>query len=216
MRRKVHILIIGRPGLMRDGICALLNSERGMKVAGLAASASHAMSTTTALTPDLALVDLSVDSRSGVEIVPGVRQRWPDIPIVVMSFRQEYDPNTLVISEHPRVHVLETHTRAELMSIIRNAFPEGRRRPHTERRNTPSKAPPQAGPAAPAAPVLTEREVQVMKLIAAGYRTREIALRLFVSSKTVEKHRGNLMRKLGLRSATAVTAYAIARGYWAP
>ena len=52
-----------------------------------------------------------------------------------------------------------------------------------------------------------------MKLIAAGYRTREIAEQLSLSHKTIEKHRSNLMRKLGLRSATAVAAYAIANGY---
>ena len=60
---------------------------------------------------------------------------------------------------------------------------------------------------------LSEREREVMKLIAQGLRTREIATRLSVSYKTVEKHRSNLMRKLGLRSATAVAAYAIANGY---
>ena len=60
---------------------------------------------------------------------------------------------------------------------------------------------------------LSDREREVMKLIAQGLRTREIATRLSVNYKTVEKHRGNLMRKLGLRSAAAVAAYAIANGY---
>ena len=60
---------------------------------------------------------------------------------------------------------------------------------------------------------LSDREREVMKLIAAGYRTREIAEQLSLSHKTIEKHRSNLMRKLGLRSATAVAAYAIANGY---
>lgn len=60
---------------------------------------------------------------------------------------------------------------------------------------------------------LTEREKEVTRLIAAGYRTREIADQLSLSSKTVEKHRTSIMRKLGLRSAAAVAAYAIAHGH---
>jgi DNA-binding NarL/FixJ family response regulator len=61
--------------------------------------------------------------------------------------------------------------------------------------------------------VLSEREREVMRLIAEGYRTREMAKQLSLSHKTIEKHRSNVMRKLGLRSATAVTAYAITHGY---
>jgi len=64
-----------------------------------------------------------------------------------------------------------------------------------------------------AASQLTQREREVIKLIGAGQRTREIALQLSLSHKTVEKHRTNLMRKLGLKTATAVAAYAIANGY---
>ena len=64
--------------------------------------------------------------------------------------------------------------------------------------------------------VLSQREREVIKLIAEGYRTREIATFLSLSHKTVEKHRSNLMRKLNLRSAAAVTAYAIANGFVRP
>ena len=64
--------------------------------------------------------------------------------------------------------------------------------------------------------VLSQREREVIKLIAEGYRTREIATYLSLSHKTVEKHRSNLMRKLSLRSAAAVTAYAIANGFVRP
>ena len=66
--------------------------------------------------------------------------------------------------------------------------------------------------ARPPAKELTERELQVMRLIAAGRRTREIARILSLSHKTIEKHRTSLMRKLGLRNATAVAAYAIMTG----
>jgi two-component system, NarL family, response regulator NreC len=60
---------------------------------------------------------------------------------------------------------------------------------------------------------LTEREKEITRLIAAGYRTREIAVRLSLSGKTIEKHRSSIMRKLGVRSAAAVAAYAIAHGH---
>jgi len=71
---------------------------------------------------------------------------------------------------------------------------------------------PVGNPDVSAVGVLTEREKEVTRLIAAGYRTREIAHQLSLSDKTIEKHRANIMRKLGLRSAAAVAAYAIAHG----
>ncbi len=213
MSRKFHVIVIGPPGLMRDGLCALLSTEHGMKIAGLARSALEAMSHATSSIPDLALIEASIGSGTGAEAVPALRQRWPGIPVVLVSFRQEYDPNSLALLEHPQVHALTTHTRLELISLIRTSL-HGLAAPNRQRERSPRE---QGGtPVVIDREVLTDREIQVMKLIAAGYRTREMAVRLSVSHKTIEKHRGNLLRKLGLRSATAVTAYAIAHGFWQP
>ena len=212
MLRRLQILVVGPPGLMRDGLCALLSAEHGMTIAGLARSAFDAMARSTTSIPDLALIDASIDSSTSAETVPVLRRRWPGIPVVLVSFRREYDPNSLVLLEHPQVHMLKTHSHSELISLIRTALhglPAPNRRGEIDVRQ-------QAGPAVIGRESLTEREIQVMKLIAAGYRTREMALRLSLSHKTIEKHRGNVLRKLGLRSAAAVTAYAIAHGYWQP
>jgi DNA-binding NarL/FixJ family response regulator len=106
--------------------------------------------------------------------------------------------------------VLKSDSRAELFAAIASIM-AGKSfiSPSLRQRASSRQRPP---PAAAKAPQLTERELQVVRLIAAGRRTREIARLLSLSHKTIEKHRTSLMRKLGLRNATAVAAYAIMTG----
>jgi DNA-binding NarL/FixJ family response regulator len=117
-------------------------------------------------------------------------------------------------------YILSSSSPTELLSAIRSVAMGDRYlaaaasgRPDGQPAGVASTAPVAENPAARGPATLSEREREVMRLIAEGYRTREMAEQLSLSHKTVEKHRSNLMRKLGLRSATAVAAYAITHGY---
>jgi DNA-binding NarL/FixJ family response regulator len=163
MCRKLQVLLVDEEGLLRDGLCVMINLEEGFAVAGvIPAAAIHTVSTPT--DPDLSVVDFGAPAPGGLETVAAARSRWPNVPILVLTFQRD---------------------DAAIESAVRQAESDG----------------------------LSDREREVMRLIAQGFRTREIAEKLSVSHKTVEKHRTNLMRKLGLRTAAAVAAYAITNGY---
>jgi two-component system, NarL family, response regulator NreC len=215
MGHHTRILVIDDEGLMRDGLCALLCAEDGFELVGAINNSVEAIRVASVNTPDVAIMDFSVVTRNGPEAVAAVRKRWPTAHIITLTFRK--DDRLVDAALHTGIegYVLKTDSRASLMSAIRSVS-EGKRYITPSivgrvvngfvRNHDPQQK--RTGP-----DTLTDRERDVMKRIAAGYRTREIAQQLSLSHKTIEKHRSNLMRKLGLRSATAVAAYAIAHGY---
>jgi DNA-binding NarL/FixJ family response regulator len=202
---------------MRDGLCALLAAEEDFEVVGAIVVTPDAVRAPSTPAPDIAVIDFSLASRAGLETVAAVRKRWLSVHIVLLTARKDDQLIDAALHEGIEGFVLKTDGRAELMSAIRtisqgkryltpsianqvvSGYIENHHGPSSQRRNGPE--------------ILTEREREVMRLIASGFRTREIAEQLSLSHKTIEKHRSNLMRKLGLRSATAVAAYAIAHGY---
>jgi DNA-binding NarL/FixJ family response regulator len=129
------------------------------------------------------------------------------VHILMLTSAREAPPGDTVLQAGISGYVCKTSSQGELLSAIRSVS-VGRRY------LGPSTLDGQKLPPARRSPnSLSDREREVMRLIAEGYRTREMAKQLSLSHKTIEKHRSNLMRKLGLRSATAVAAYAITHGY---
>jgi DNA-binding NarL/FixJ family response regulator len=150
----------------------------------------------------------------GRETISHIKRRWPRVGVLVLvpAGREHIE---LALRAGADGYVLLDEECAELFNAVqRIASGRGYLSPATLDRmvtsyrvNTES-----AGPRTPAPGVLTDREREVIAMIAKGYRTREMAQLLSLSHKTVEKHRANLMRKLGLRSAAAAAAYAITHG----
>lgn len=188
MRDKLRILIIGEHGLLRDGLCALLNTADS-KVVG----AVHTIEAIDELTPppepDVAVVDLGPPDEHWRAAVAALKNRWSAVRVIVLT---EDDLAAPARPSGSDTVVSKSIRGLQLMEVIRKGS--------QDRRPVGSDG-------------LSDREREVMKQIARGFRTREIAVNLSLSRKTIEKYRGNLMRKLGLRTATAVTAYAIANGY---
>jgi len=215
MAHTIRILVIDDAGLMREGLCALLRTEEGLEVVGAVATSTEAVRAAAARAPEIVIMDFAAATRSGLEAIATIRRQWPEAHIIVLTNRP--DDRLMDAALHAGVegYVLKNDSRTELMSAIRHAS-EGRRyiTPSVAGRVVSGYIRSQAAVTRHNGPEsLSDREREVMKLIAAGYRTREIAEQLSLSHKTIEKHRSNLMRKLGLRSATAVAAYAIANGY---
>lgn len=209
MGQNIQVAVIEDAGLMRDGLCALLKAAGELQVVGAIDSNAQEIRSARIDTPDVAVIESCVSSVKGAEVVSAVKERWPGVRILLLTLRSE---NPLL---HPALHegiegyVLMTESGADLVAAIR-AVSAGQRyaAPHASGEGNGAGSPAARGPT-----LLSDREREVMRLIAEGYRTREMAQQLSLSHKTIEKHRSNLMRKLGLRSATAVAAYAITRGY---
>jgi DNA-binding NarL/FixJ family response regulator len=203
MARDIRILVLGKANLMRDGLCALLGAQDGFDVcAVLEADAGRIETAAVTPSPDVALVYLALLTGGGLSAIIATRRRWPNVRVLALTSR--LDERIFVATTEAGVdgYLLESDSHTELLGAIRTVSKGGRYLASSifvHGIGQPDK--------------LTDRETQVMKLIAAGYRTREIAHQLLLSHKTIEKHRASLMRKLGVRTAVAVAAYATAQGH---
>jgi DNA-binding NarL/FixJ family response regulator len=212
-RRTTTVLLIDAPGIPRDGLCALLESDSALEVIGVAANRREAARALRAAQPHVVVMDLSVDPLQGRETIVHIKRRWPRVGVLVLI-----QPGREHIETALRAgadgYVLLDEECAELFNAVQR-IASGRSyiSPATlDRMVTSYRSTTEVSRRFPAPEVLTGREREVIAMIAKGYRTREMAQLLCLSHKTVEKHRANLMRKLGLRSAAAAAAYAITHG----
>jgi DNA-binding NarL/FixJ family response regulator len=213
-RRTTTVLLIDEPGIPRDGLCALLESDSALEVIGVASGRREAVRALRDAQPHVVVIDLSVDVLQGRETIVHIKRRWPRVGVLALL-----QPGREQIEAALRAgadgYVLLDEECAELFNAVqRIASGRGYISPATLDRMVTSYrgSTGLTSPRSPAPEVLTGREREVIAMIAKGYRTREMAQLLCLSHKTVEKHRANLMRKLGLRSAAAAAAYAITHG----
>lgn len=201
--------------MLRDGLCALINGEDGLVLAGVIGGAAELRSLVLAERPDVVVAELPEEGGAD-EIVSIARDRWSAVPILMLTFRRDDPSVEAALRAGADGYLLKTDSRAELLKAL-DSVAEGRRymSPAIFAQAATGLAAEPAVPKRAGSDGLSEREREVMRLIAQGLRTREIADRLALSHKTVEKHRTNLMRKLGVRTAAAVAAYAITNGYLA-
>lgn len=214
MGNKIQILLIDADSLLRDGVCALLNSEEELQVIGAVGTTAEIARVSLSSAPDIAIIDIAVPDATGIEAITAVRIRWPGIRVLVLTFDGDGRLLEEALQAGADGYLLKSDTRQALDTALRS-IKEGERyvspsifdhvvhgyiRKHTFTRQHEIDG-------------LSDRERDVMRRIARGQRTREIAHELSLSHKTVEKYRSNLMRKLGLKTATAVAAYAISHGY---
>jgi DNA-binding NarL/FixJ family response regulator len=214
MRRKIRILIIDEETLLRDGLRALLELEDDLELLGAIGSGAEADENAAKSAPHVVILEFAMRNHNGSETVAVVRSRWPEARVLVLTFRREDEFFESALRVGVDGYLLKTDSRAELMLAI-HALADKKRyiSPSLFERAVSGYLGKSRSPRQASADGLSARERQVMQKIAMGYRTREIAQQLSLSHKTIEKHRSSLMRKLGLRSATAVAAYATANGY---
>ncbi len=212
MAKQVYrVLLADDHTILREGLRALLDAAPEIMVIGEAADGHEAVQMTNQLLPDVVLIDLSMPRMNGTEAIELIRKRNPSIKIIALTVHRTEEYVRATLDAGANGYVLKDDTRNELISSI-NAVMHGKTylspsicaqlvngylEPHNP--NSPSTS----------WDALTLREREVIKLIAEGNTNKMIARMLSISVKTVEKHRGNLMKKLGLHSASKITAYAI-------
>ena len=215
MQQSLKILLIDEAGILRDGLCALLQSEKGIEVAAVASSAREAMQALTQLEPQLVIMDFSVILKTEPDTITQLKRRWPQLRVLVLTLRRDEALIEAAFRAGADAYLHKNDSRSELFTAIqRLAASAGHAAPSADATADTDAKPEErlSGPARPSGE-LTVREREVMSLIARGYQTSEIAQLMSLSHKTVERHRRILMRKLGLRSAAAVSAFAITHGY---
>lgn len=211
------MVVVDDHAIMRDGLKALLESEQDLEVVGTADDGKSAIEAVAAENPDVVLMDLSMPRTDGTKAIRVIKQKWSKVGIVVLTFHNDDSHIHAALEAGADAYVLKDEGRIELLAAIRNvAAGKSYLSPSVCGRVISSyiradKADQEAANL-PSWEMLTPREREVLKLVAEGYKTREIASYLSLSVKTIEKHRASMMRKLDLSSVAAVTAYAIDNG----
>jgi len=209
-----RIVIVEDHRILREGLRALLSSDPDFEIVGEAEDGLDAIRCVGRFKPDLVLMDLSMPKMSGLDAIAEVKSQHPDTRVLVLTVHKAEEYVFEALKAGADGYLLKDATHAELMLAAATVL-EGK--PYLSpaisgdlvsaylkgKRTSKSKL---------SLHKLTRRERQILKLIGEGHKNKDIADYLCISVKTVEKHRANLMKKLDLHSASALTAFAVNRG----
>ena len=220
--RPVRVLVVDDQRLIRDGISSLLALQPGIEVVGTAADGREAVERTLDLEPDVVLMDVRMPGVDGVDATAVVRSRSPNCRVLMLTTFDDEEYVVRALRAGASGYLLKDLPAADLARavVLAHAGVHQHDPLVTERlvaalaRDAPG--PPTAPPGAAGSPVppaaLTLRELEVIRLLAAGATNREIARRLYVSEGTVKNHVSHILSRLGLRDRTQAALYAREHG----
>lgn len=211
---KYKVVIAEDHTILREGLRALLSSSADFEIVGEAEDGRSAIKCVENVRPDLVLMDLSMPRMNGMEALREIKKLCPEIKVLVLTVHKTEEYVLATLHAGADGYVLKDATHTELVMAAKSVlmgkrylspgisekviegYLEGRRRLKSRS----------------AWDTLTQREREILKLIAEGHKNKEIADYLCLSVKTVETHRVNLMRKLDLHNVSALTAFAMEKG----
>jgi two-component system, NarL family, response regulator FusR len=206
--RPTQILIVDDHPIIRDGMTLLLNLQEDMHVCCAAGSAEEALAAMDRR-PDMAIVDISLQSDSGLELVKTLRHRYPDLAILVLSMHDESLFAERALRSGANGYLMKLEATEHVTTAIRevlagNIYMSAAMHEKLARAlAVPRKA------AEGRIASLSEREFEVLHLIGLGFSTRAIAEKLNRSVKTIEAHQANIKEKLNIRNGKELTRFAI-------
>jgi len=214
MDKKLRIVLADDHAILRAGLRALLTADPGFEVVGEAQDGREAVRCVERLEPDLLLMDLSMPRMSGMEAIREIKKRFPDTRIIALTVHKTEEYLLATLQAGADGYVLKDATHDELVIAIKNVVSgKSYLSPGVSEKVIEGYLEGKEGTRSLSAwESLSQREREVLKLIAEGYKNKEIAEDLCISLKTVEKHRANLMKKLDLHNAAGLTVYAVERG----
>jgi two-component system response regulator NreC len=212
--KKVKLLVADDHKIFRQGIKKLLEEEPDLQVVGEAADGREAVKRATELKPDVILMDIAMANLNGLEATKQIKKVLPDVKVIMLTMHknEEYVLHSFQVGASG--FILKEGAVEELVSAIRSIHQNKSflspsisktlieaylRKMETGKTETPFD-------------LLTDREREVLQLIAEGYTNREVAKALFISVKTVEAHRAHIMNKLNIHEIAKLVKYAIQKG----
>jgi DNA-binding NarL/FixJ family response regulator len=207
--QKKRVFIVDDHPMMREGLAQLISQEQDLTVCGEAEDVAEALQKIGELKPDLALVDITLRSTNGLELIKDLRIRTPGTAVLVISMHDESLYAERVLRAGGRGYIMKQEGGKKLMTAIRHVLTG---KTYVSEKISAKILDLFSGrPTEGASPVerLTDREFEVFQLIAQGLSTKEIADKLHVSAKTVEVHRVNIKQKLNVATAPELIRFAV-------
>lgn len=209
-QRKRRVFVVEDHAVVREGIVRLINDEDDLEVCGQADCAEEALRGITANPPAIAIVDLSLKNSSGLDLIQSLRDKLPQLPVLVLSMHDESLHAERALRAGARGYVMKQEPPTQLMEAIRQVL-AGQIHLSSAMSNRLLTRLVDKGGRMDQSPLerLTDREFEIYNLIGEGLGASEIAQRLGLSVKTIDAHRENIKRKLGLKTATELSRYAM-------
>ena len=214
MTNKLRILLADDHETVREGLRMILNAQPDMQVIATAGDGREAVSQCEKLTPDVVIMDISMPGLNGLAATTQLSEKCPGAKVLTLTRHADSSYLQQMLRAGAAGYVLKQSRPAELLHAIRAVASGGKYLDASMTApviGTYAKTPPPAGPE-PTTP-LSPRETEVLRLIAWGNTNKEIASRLDLSVKTVEAHKANGMRKLGMRGRIDIVRYALLQGW---
>lgn len=214
MKVKKRLVIAEDHTIVRDGLRSLFSMEDDLEVVGEAGDGMEVMRCINNTNPDLVILDLSMPKMDGISVIKEIHKLSTNIKILALTMHRDEEFILEAFRSGAHGYCLKASSSKEVLMAIR-AILSGKQYVSPEisgkvldgylesKKSIKEKS---------SWELLTQREKEILKLVGEGYRNKEISDYLFISVKTVEKHRSNIMEKLNLHTASALTAYAIEKG----
>jgi two-component system, NarL family, response regulator NreC len=208
---KIRLLVVDDHAIMRDGIRALLSLHNDLEIAGEAAEGQEAINKASELSPDVIIMDISMPGMDGLEAIRRIIKQNPKSRVLVLTQHDDREYILSAIKAGAAGFMPKRALGSELVSAIRSVY-KGESFLYPSAATALIKDYQQQARSGEPYDQLTPREREILKLIAEGHTSREIADLLIISPKTVMGHRSKIMEKLGLRNRTELIKYAMRKG----
>jgi two-component system response regulator NreC len=206
----IKVVLIDDHAVVRSGLRLLLEKEDDIEVAGEAGNAKDAIFRARALKPDVILLDVVMPGESGIDVLPKLLTESPETKVLVLSMQDDPSYVREAFAAGASGYVLKEAADEEVVSAVRE-IAEGGSYVHPALGARMVAAEAQERAAAEADP-LSDREREVLRLLALGHTNQEIAEQLYISVRTAESHRAHIMRKLRLSTRAELVRYALSHG----
>lgn len=198
----ISVLIVEDHPVVRSGIRMLLTEEGDIEVMAEASNGREALTHLETMRPDLLLLDISMPDVNGLEVTQQVREKYPSMPILILTMHEDERYFFQLLRAGATGYIVKGAAPNDLVSAVR-AVAAGQAYLYPSLARLLAKEPDT---------VLSARELEVLQLTAQGLTAREVGKKLSISSNTVERHRANIMSKLGVSNRAELIRYAIRRG----
>ena len=211
---KLRIMLAEDHETVREGLKMIVNAQDDMEVAGVVGDGAEAVAQAQRLLPDVLVMDISMPNLNGLKATQKLKEVCPQVKVLTLSRHADDGYVRALLGAGARGYVLKQSASTELIHAIRAvAAGDNYIDPKLAGRVMDSYSNSKATPRGETAGKLSDREAEVLRLIALGYSNKEIAGQLSLSVKTIEVHKANGMRKLNLTSRIDLVRYAVFRGW---